>query len=384
MTEYDANSRQQGEVHMEKYYFYTEKLTVGYHGEPLIQDIEIAMNKGEILTLIGPNGAGKSTVLKSIAGQLKALGGTVYLGKESLTGMDRGRRAKKMSVVFTGKIRSELMTCRDMVATGRYPYTGKFGILSAEDHRIVEESMELVHVTELGEQDFNRISDGQRQRVMLARAMCQEPEILILDEPTSYLDVRYKLEFLSILQEMRAKKGLTVIMSLHELELAQRVSDRLLCLKGAYVERYGTPEEVFRPGYIRQIFDISAGSFDEENGSMELEAPRGTPEIFVIAGGGSGRNVYRRLQREGKPFATGILYSNDLDAPAARALAAEALVAEAFEPVPHELLEAAKRSMDACERVICCREEFGSLETANRELFDHARKSGRKIEMSKA
>lgn len=384
MTEYDANSRQQGEVHMEKYYFYTEKLTVGYHGEPLIQDIEIAMNKGEILTLIGPNGAGKSTVLKSIAGQLKTLGGTVYLGKESLTGMDRGKRAKKMSVVFTGKIRSELMTCRDMVATGRYPYTGKFGILSAEDHRIVEESMELVHVTDLGEQDFNRISDGQRQRVMLARAMCQEPEILILDEPTSYLDVRYKLEFLSILQEMRAKKGLTVIMSLHELELAQRVSDRLLCLKGAYVERYGTPAEVFRPGYIRQIFDISAGSFDEENGSMELEAPRGTPEIFVIAGGGSGRNVYRRLQREGKPFATGILYSNDLDAPAARALAAEALVAEAFEPVSHELLEAAKRSMEACERVICCREEFGSLETANRELFDHARKSGRKIEMSKA
>lgn len=384
MTEYDANSRQQGEVHMEKYYFYTEKLTVGYHGEPLIQDIEIAMNKGEILTLIGPNGAGKSTVLKSIAGQLKALGGTVYLGKESLTGMNRGKRAKKMSVVFTGKIRSELMTCRDMVATGRYPYTGKFGILSAEDHRIVEETMELVHVTELEEQDFNRISDGQRQRVMLARAMCQEPEILILDEPTSYLDVRYKLEFLSILQEMRAKKGLTVIMSLHELELAQRVSDRLLCLKGAYVERYGTPAEVFRPGYIRQIFDISAGSFDEENGSMEMEAPRGTPEIFVIAGGGSGRNVYRRLQREGKPFATGILYSNDLDAPAARALAAEALVAEAFEPVPHELLEAAKRSMDACERVICCREEFGSLETANRELFDHARKSGRKIEMSKA
>lgn len=384
MTEYDANSRQQGEVHMEKYYFYTEKLTVGYHGEPLIQDIEIAMNKGEILTLIGPNGAGKSTVLKSIAGQLKTLGGTVYLGKESLTGMDRGKRAKKMSVVFTGKIRSELMTCRDMVATGRYPYTGKFGILSAEDHRIVEETMELVHVTDLGEQDFNRISDGQRQRVMLARAMCQEPEILILDEPTSYLDVRYKLEFLSILQEMREKKGLTVIMSLHELELAQRVSDRLLCLKGAYVERYGTPAEVFRPGYIRQIFDISAGSFDEENGSMELEAPRGTPDIFVIAGGGSGRNVYRRLQREGKPFATGILYSNDLDAPAARALAAEALVAEAFEPVSHELLEAAKRSMDACERVICCREEFGSLETANRELLDHARKSGRKIEMSKA
>ena len=241
---------------MKCYYFSAKNMCVGYDQRPLIQEIEITLQKGEVLSLIGPNGAGKSTVLKSIAGQLKLLDGTVYLGEENLSVMKASDLAKKMSVVFTEKIRAELKTCRDVVATGRYPYTGWFGVLSEEDERVVDEVMELIHITELSGQDFDRISDGQKQRVMLARAICQEPEIVILDEPTSYLDIKYKLEFLSILQEMRVKKGLTVIMSLHELELAKIVSDKILCLKGEYVLRYGTPDEVFISDFIERLFDI--------------------------------------------------------------------------------------------------------------------------------
>ncbi|MDE6214714.1 MAG: ABC transporter ATP-binding protein [Lachnospiraceae bacterium] len=241
---------------MKRYYFSTKNMCVGYDRRPLIKDIEITLQKGEILSLIGPNGAGKSTVIKSIAGQLKLLGGTVCLGEENLLAMKASDLAKKMSVLFTEKIRAELKTCRDVVATGRYPYTGWFGVLSEEDERIVDEVMGLIHITELSGQDFDKISDGQKQRVMLARAICQEPEILILDEPTSYLDIKYKLEFLSILQEMRIKKGLTVIMSLHELELAKIVSDKILCLKGEYVLRYGTPDEVFTSDFIEGLFDI--------------------------------------------------------------------------------------------------------------------------------
>ena len=218
-----------------------------------------------------------------------------------------------------------------------------------------------------------------RQRVMLARAICQEPEIIILDEPTSFLDVKYKLEFLSVLQELRLRKGLTVIMSLHELELAERVSDRILCVDGPYVERFGTPEEIFRPGYIQSLFHIGTGSFDEENTSMELEAPRGKADLFVIAGGGSGRSMYRKLQRERKAFATGILYENDLDYPAAGALAAEVISAKAFEPVDEAVLLQAKKVMDSCSRVICCRTAFGSLENANRELLEYARQCGKTI-----
>lgn len=246
---------------MDEYYFYTKKMCAGYEHQPVVKEIEITLGRGEILTLIGPNGAGKSTVLKSIAGQLRLLGGTIYLGKEILSEMNGKQLAKKMSVVFTERLRAEMKTCRDVVATGRYPYTGWLGVLSGEDEQAVDEVMELTHITEISGQDFDRISDGQKQRVMLARAICQEPEIVVLDEPTSYLDIRYKLEFLSILQEMREKKGLTVIMSLHELELARIISDKVLCLKGDYVEKFGTPEEIFANDFIERLFDIREENF---------------------------------------------------------------------------------------------------------------------------
>lgn len=358
-------------------YFFTVDMCVGYHGKPLIRDIGITMQKGEILTLIGPNGAGKSTILKSIAGQLELIGGAAYLDQSAMAEMRREELAKKMSVLLTEKIRAELLTCEEVVETGRYPYTGKFGLLSDADYRNVREAMELVHVEVLRDRMFDEISDGQKQRVMLARAMAGQPQILILDEPTSYLDVKYKLEFLSILQELCKKKGLTVVMSLHELELAERISDKILCVKGEHVDRFGTPEEVFQPGYIQTLFDIRTGSYDEENSQLELEAVKGAPEVFVIAGGGNGKSVYRRLQRERIPFATGILFSNDLDTPVARALASEVIEAEAFEPVDEVLLTRAKGVMDRCKTVICCRHRFGSLEWANRELLDYAKQAGK-------
>ncbi len=249
---------------MTEYYFRTEKMTVGYQKQPLIKEIEIRLKKGEILTLIGPNGAGKSTILKSIARQLDLIAGAVFLDEKNMAGFSGNELSQKMAVVLTEKLRTEMMTCEDVVATGRYPYTGRFGVLSEADHQVIEEAMELVHVTEIRDQDFTKISDGQRQRVMLARAICQEPEIIILDEPTSHLDIKYKLEFLTILQEMRRKKGLTVIMSLHELELAERISDKVLCVDGEVVDRFGSPEEVFDPRYIAKLFSIDAGDFEEE------------------------------------------------------------------------------------------------------------------------
>ena len=152
----------------------------------------------------------------------------------------------------------------------------RFGLLGDEDRRIIRQVMDMVNVTAIKDQDFTRISDGQRQRVMLARAICQEPEIIVLDEPTSYLDVRYKLEFLSILQRMKREKNLTVIMSLHELELAERVSDKILCINGRYVDRYGTPREIFTRGYISDLFSIESGSYDEESEDMELVRQMGS------------------------------------------------------------------------------------------------------------
>lgn len=362
------------------YYFRTEKLSVGYEKKPLIENIDVTLEKGEILTLIGPNGAGKSTILKSIARQLTLVGGAIYLDEKSVGKMSGTELSQNMAVVFTERLRAERMTCEDVVETGRYPYTGTFGILSEKDHAIVEEALRLVHAEEIRYQSFSAISDGQRQRIMLARAICQEPEIIILDEPTSYLDIRYKLEFFSILQELQKKRQLTVIMSLHELDLAERISNKILCVKGCYVDRYGTPEEVFEPGYLSGLFGITEGSFDEKNGNLELPAESGTPEVFVLAGGGVGRAVYRRLQRQGISFVTGILYENDLDYPTAKALAVEVIAAKAFEPISARVQEQAQDWLQRCERVICCRRAFGTYEQENAGLLEEAKKLGKNIE----
>lgn len=133
-------------------------------------------------------------------------------------------------------------------------------------------------------------------------------------------------------------------------------------------------------GYITQLYGIRMGSYDEGSSDMELAAPEGTPQVFVIAGAGSGRKDYRRLQRAGVPFATGILYENDLDYPVAKALAAEVITEHPFEPVAQEKIQVAKKTIDKCKRVICCRENFGSLETFQRELLEYAEQLGKQIE----
>ena len=169
-------------------YIWTENMTVGYGKTPLIRQIGIHVRAGEIVTLIGPNGAGKSTILRSVIRQLGLLEGTVYLDGMPMKGMGEREIAKRMSILMTERIHPELMTCEDVVGTGRYPYTGRMGLLTAEDRGKVREAMELVHAWDLASRDFSQISDGQKQRILLARAICQDPSVIVLDEPTSSLD----------------------------------------------------------------------------------------------------------------------------------------------------------------------------------------------------
>jgi len=201
-------------------YLETKDLSVGYHGKPLIEDIALHVQRGRIVTLIGPNGSGKSTILKTIIGQLSKVSGTVFLDGKAMEAHSRNEIARRMAILMTARMEPELMTCRDVVGTGRYPYTGKLGILTSEDRAIVERSLVQVGGLDFADRPFANISDGQRQRILLARALCQEPEIIVLDEPTSFLDIRYKLELLTVLKRMVRENDLAVLLSLHELELA--------------------------------------------------------------------------------------------------------------------------------------------------------------------
>ena len=343
-------------------------------------NITLQLKKGEILTLIGPNGAGKSTILKSITRQLATISGTVYLDKQTMSRMSNKEVSQKLAVVLTERMRPELMTCEDIVATGRYPYTGTLGILSAEDKEKVKKAMETVHAWELKDRDFTAISDGQRQRILLARAICQEPEIIVLDEPTSFLDIRHKLELLTILKQMVLDNQLTVIMSLHELDLAQKVSDKVICVHGEYIEKYGAPEEIFTSDYIRNLYGITRGSYNAAFGCVEMEPPKGSPQVFVIGGNGSGIPIYRKLQRQGIPFAAGVLHTNDVDYQVASALAEQVIAEKPFECITQDSYDRAVELMRQCQKVICPLRDFGTMNAANKELLYLARKLGILIE----
>ena len=355
---------------MADYYFKMDDMAVGYQGKTLIHDINIGIDKGEIVTLIGPNGSGKSTILKSITKQLKLIGGKVFFDDTSLQEMSYKELSSNMAVVLTERIKTELMTCHEIVATGRYPYTGRLGILTPEDEQIVDEAMKAVHAEDLGNRDFNAISDGQKQRVLLARAICQEPQVIVLDEPTAFLDIRHKLELLYLLKNMVREKQVAVLMSLHEPDLAQKISDHIICVKGDNsIGRFGTPEEIFRGDYIKELFQIERGSYLTDYGSVELEAVKGEPKVFVIGGNGAGIPVYRQLQKQGIPFAAGILWENDREYPVAEALASVVIREKAFEPVSDTAFEAAVRVLKNCEKVICCLENFGTYQESCRQLW---------------
>ena len=186
----------------ERPYFAADGLAVGYDGDALIERIAFTLDSGDVLTLIGPNGAGKSTILKTIARHLKPLAGQVRLGGRALVDLSSRELARELAVVLTDRLRTEMLTCQDIVETGRYPYTGRMGLLDEDDRATVERYMKLTSTWEIRDRDFMRISDGQKQRVLLARALCQEPRVILLDEPTSFLDVRYQVELLGILRTM--------------------------------------------------------------------------------------------------------------------------------------------------------------------------------------
>ena len=263
-------------------YCETQDLAIGY-GTPLLRDIALRAERGKVLALIGPNGAGKSTLLKTLAGQLAAQGGAVLLDGQTLTAYTPNARARKLALMLPHTARTELSTCFDVAAAGRYPYTGRLGILSDADRRAVHEALTLVQAEALADRDFTKISDGQRQRVLLARAVCQQPKILLLDEPTSFLDVKGKAELMGILQTLAHEKNVAIIVTLHELELAQKLADAVVCVAPQGVSGVLTPQEAFTRENICQLFDLTAVQYAALFGDAEAK-PKPKFEHYIRSG----------------------------------------------------------------------------------------------------
>ena len=267
---------------MKEFLCETQELAIGYGKMPLASGIALGANPGQILVLVGPNGAGKSTLLKTLAGQLAPLGGTVLLDGQDLTAYTGTARAQKLALMLPHTRRTELTTCFEFAAAGRIPYTGRLGILSDADRQAVQDALEIAGAAHLADRDFNCISDGQRQRVLLARAICQQPKVLLLDEPTSFLDIKGKIELLTILQKLAHEQGLAVIVSLHELDMAQKIADAVVCVFPDHVSGVLTPDAAFAPDNIRALYALSEAQYTALFGQTKPQKP--TFEHYVRSG----------------------------------------------------------------------------------------------------
>jgi iron complex transport system ATP-binding protein len=221
-------------------------------------------------------------------------------------------KAKSMAVVLTERLSIPMASVFEVAAMGRTPHTGFFGRLSADDRRVVNESLEIAGAAALAGREYYSLSDGEKQKVMIARALAQQPALIILDEPTSHLDIKHKIEVIRILNRLSRERGLTVIMALHDIDIALKGCEYVLLVKDGRVSAAGSPEDVMTSAGLNDLYGIEGAFYDSLLGGAEFcnELP---PQVFIVAGGGTGAPLYRMVSRMGLGIATGILHRNDID-----------------------------------------------------------------------
>lgn len=242
-----------------------ENITIGYGTRVIQHDMSFELHDGELVALLGANGCGKSTLLRTLAGLQLPLAGTYSLLSLSGSGLsslsEQSERSKLIALVLTERLSVESATVRDVVAMGRYPYTSFLGTLTAADHRIVDEAMEQVGVADLADSFYNDHSDGEKQRILIAKALAQQTPVILLDEPTAHLDLPSRIKTLNLLHDIAHEQQKTILISTHELDLALRTADRVLLM---YPKNQGfildTPAAIQKGEALRLAFGIDVAA----------------------------------------------------------------------------------------------------------------------------
>lgn len=356
----------------------TENLKVGYGKKVVVDAVDISGFRGQVLCLLGPNGAGKSTILRTLSGLLDPLDGVVYVNQEKLLDKKKKDLAKELSVVLTTKFSAGMMKVYDVVSMGRYPYTSRLGKLTGHDHQLIQEALITVNADYLATRNFEELSDGERQKVMVARALVQEPEVMILDEPTSHLDIRHQLELIDILKNLSKEKNITIILSLHEIDLALKSCETVLLVRDNRIVGYGAPEDMVNEETISQLYGIKNAAYNNLLGSIEI-ANSGDPAVFVVAGNGTGIPIYRLLSKHNIGAMTGIIHENDVDYEVARTMGLTIKSAFAFEEIDDVTFLGAKKMVDRIGTVIDSGFPVRKMNEKNLELIRYAISKGKKV-----
>jgi iron complex transport system ATP-binding protein len=346
-------------------------VTFGYEHVPLLYDVQLQVSKGEMVGLLGPNGSGKTTLLRLVSGVLLPQQGKIVLDGRNLHDWGRRGIARNIAVVPQELHVPFAFTVEQMVSLGRTPYINWLGSRSNNDDNIVQDAMSATDAIPLARRIFNELSGGERQRVMVAMALAQQPKLLLLDEPTAHLDIKYQIEMLELVQRLNRERGMTVIAALHDLNLAARYFPRLVLFQRGVVADAG-PAQVLEPHLLKRVYgiDVQVGILRGAEHLSVLPPGVGVLEdkseqepqskVFVMAGGGSGERLMRALADAHIPFIAGALNIGDSDHTLALRLANEVITEQPYSPISPETLEHIHTSLSNTKLLIVCPMPIGS------------------------
>ncbi|UNT57742.1 MULTISPECIES: ABC transporter ATP-binding protein [Lysinibacillus] len=235
-----------------------ENLASGYEQVRVFEGLNLTIEEGKVTTIIGPNGCGKSTLLKTIGRILKKQQGTVYLQEQNMQNLSTKDIAKKLAILSQTPIAPGQLKVEELIAYGRYPHRNNVNRLTNKDEEMIEWALTVTNTMEYRNRELAQLSGGQRQRVWLAMALAQETNILLLDEPTTYLDMAHQLEVLDIVKSLNEQHSCTIVMVLHDINHAARYSDHLIAMRNGIIMQTGTPQEILSAEVMRKVFNIDA------------------------------------------------------------------------------------------------------------------------------
>ena len=333
-----------------------EDVAVSLGGTEVLRDVSAAVDRGTFVGLVGPNGAGKTTLLRTVSGALAPDAGRVLVDGDDVHGLSSKAASRRVAVVPQETHLAFSFDVETVVAMGRHPHRSRFGRATAADREAVERAMERTGVARFADRSVEAVSGGERQRVLLARALAQDAPVLLLDEPTASLDVNHQVETLELVDELVAD-GKTVVAAIHDLDLAARYCDELVMLADGGVLAHGSPPEVLSEANLAAGFDADAVvSRDGVTGGLSVTAlsgrSAGDGSVHVVGGGETGARVIDALGAAGFERSVGPIPEGDAAAETARAQGADVLAAAPYEPVDDAALEALADRVAAADATV--------------------------------
>ena len=363
-------------------------LEFGYGDNLVLRDISFSIESGSFVSILGPNGSGKSTLLKTINQIYKASKGEILLYDKNILTYKKKEIAKKIALVAQSTYIDYDFTVEDIVMMGRHPYKSRFENEDESDYEIVRESLKFTNTLDLKDRLINQISGGERQRAFIAKALAQKPLILLLDEPTSNLDINHQMDILNLLKKLNKENGLTVILVIHDINLASRYSDKIILLNEGKVLADGSPEEVITLENMEDVYDMKVAieknkytdtihltpiEIKEKNKNLEDN------RVHIICGGGSGQEIINKLYAEGFELSLGVLNVGDSDWEHGRNLNITMVEEVPFSAISHEAHEKNMEIMDKSNIIVISDVPIGTGNLKNLLAAKDALEKGKNV-----